>query len=82
VQTADERILPRGTAYITDAGMTGPHDSVIGVRKELALERLRTQLPVRFQPAEGDVRLHGIWVRCDPASGRALEVRRVARSLD
>jgi metallophosphoesterase (TIGR00282 family) len=82
VQTADERILPRGTAYITDAGMTGPHDSVIGVRKELALERLRTQLPVRFQPAEGDIRLHGIWVRSNPATGRALEVRRIARSLD
>jgi calcineurin-like phosphoesterase len=62
--------------------MTGPHDSIIGVRKELALERLRTQLPIRFQPAEGDARLHGLWVRCDPASGRALEVRRIARTLD
>lgn len=79
VQTADERILPRGTAYLTDVGMTGPHDSIIGVRKELALERLRTQLPIRFQPAEDDVRLHALWLRCDPASGRALEVRRIAR---
>ncbi|MDM7914177.1 MAG: TIGR00282 family metallophosphoesterase [Candidatus Eisenbacteria bacterium] len=82
VQTADERILPRGTAYLTDAGMTGPHDSVIGVRKELALERLRTAMPVRFQPAEGDVRLHGLVVRVDPQSGRARMVQRVQKSLE
>jgi 2',3'-cyclic-nucleotide 2'-phosphodiesterase len=82
VQTADERILPRGTAYLTDAGMTGPHDSVIGVRKELALEKLRTHLPVRFQPAEDDLRLHALWVRVDPATGRALQVQRIQRTLD
>ncbi len=82
VQTADERILPRGTAAITDLGMTGPHDSVIGVRKELALQKLLTQIPVKFQPAEGDVRLHGVWVRCDAATGRAVSVKRIARSLD
>jgi len=82
VATADERILPRGTAYQTDAGMTGPHDSIIGVRKELALEKLRMLTPVKFQPAEGDVRLHGVWVKCDPETGRALQVKRVARSLD
>ncbi len=82
VQTADERILPRGTAYLTDAGMTGPHDSVIGVRKELALEKLRTHLPVRFQPAEDDLRLHGLWVRIDPAAGRALQIQRIQRALD
>jgi 2',3'-cyclic-nucleotide 2'-phosphodiesterase len=82
VQTADERILPRGTAYMTDAGMTGPHDSIIGVRTELALEKLRTHLPVRFQPAEGDVKLHALWVRIDPATGRALQVRRIQRGLD
>jgi len=81
VQTADERILPRGSAYITDVGMTGPHDSIIGVRKELALERLRTQMPVRFQPADEDIRLQAVWVRCDRSSGRALEVRRINRSL-
>jgi metallophosphoesterase (TIGR00282 family) len=81
VQTADERILPRGTAYQTDAGMTGPHDSVIGFGKELALEKLRTQLPVRFHPAEADIRLHGPWVRLDPATGRAAQVRRIERGL-
>jgi 2',3'-cyclic-nucleotide 2'-phosphodiesterase len=82
VQTADERILPRGTAAISDLGMTGPHDSVIGVRKELALQKLLTHIPVKFQPAEGDVRLHALWVRCDAESGRALAVKRISRSLD
>lgn len=82
VVTADERILPRGTAYQSDAGMTGPHDSVIGVRKELALQKLKTQMPVKFQPAEGDVRLHALLIRIDPATGRAQQVRRIARSLD
>lgn len=82
VQTADERILPRGTAAITDVGMTGPHDSIIGVRKELALERLRNQIPVKFQPAEGDVRLHAVAVRVDPSNGRALSIRRVSREIE
>ena len=82
VQTADERILPRGTAAMTDLGMTGPHDSIIGVRKELALQKLLTQIPIKFQPADGDIRLHGLWVRCDAATGRAVQVKRIARSLD
>ncbi len=82
VQTADERILPRGTAAITDLGMTGPHDSIIGVRKELALQKLLTQLPVKFQPAEGDVRLHGVWVSAMPRPDARLSVKRIARSLD
>jgi metallophosphoesterase (TIGR00282 family) len=82
VQTADETILPRGTAYLTDAGMTGPHDSVIGVRKELAIEKLRMQLPVRFQPAEGDIRLNGVWIHCDEQTGRALEIRRISRRVE
>src|ERR671936_293065 len=70
VQTNDARILPRGTAAITDAGMTGPHDSVIGVRAELALHRLRTGMPARFHPADGDVRIEGLLVECDQ-DGRA-----------
>ena len=70
VQTNDARVQPGGTAAITDAGMTGPHDSVIGVRAELAIERMRTQMPVRFHPAEGDVRIEGAIVECD-AEGRA-----------
>jgi 2',3'-cyclic-nucleotide 2'-phosphodiesterase len=70
VQTADARVLPGGTAAITDAGMTGPHDSVIGVKAELATQRMRTGIPVRFEPAEGDVRIEGVLVECDP-DGRA-----------
>jgi hypothetical protein len=70
VQTADARVLPGGTAAITDAGMTGPHDSVIGVEAELAIRRMRTGMHVRFQPAEGDVRIEGALVECD-ADGRA-----------
>jgi hypothetical protein len=71
VQTADARVQPGGTAAITDVGMTGPHDSVIGVRAELAIRRMRTGLPVRFEPAEGDVRIEGVIVDCEPATGRA-----------
>ena len=70
VQTNDARVLPGGTATITDAGMTGPHDSVIGVEATLAIERMRTGMPVRFRPAEGGVRIEGIVVECDGA-GRA-----------
>ena len=71
VQTNDARVLPGGTAAITDVGMTGPHDSVIGVEAELAISRMRTGMPVRFQPAEGDVRIEGALVECDE-QGRAL----------
>jgi metallophosphoesterase (TIGR00282 family) len=70
VQTSDARVLPGGTAAITDAGMTGPHDSVIGVRAELAIQRMRTGIPVRFHPADGDVRIEGVLVECG-ADGRA-----------
>jgi calcineurin-like phosphoesterase len=70
VQTSDARVQPGGTAAITDAGMSGPHDSVIGVRAELAIERMRTGLPVRFHPADGGVRLEGVVVECD-TEGRA-----------
>jgi len=70
IQTNDASILPGGTAYITDAGMTGPHDSVIGVRTDLVLRRFMTQLPIRFEPAEGDVRIEGAIFECD-AEGRA-----------
>jgi metallophosphoesterase (TIGR00282 family) len=71
VQTNDARVQPGGTAAITDAGMTGPHDSVIGVKAELAIERMRTGMSVRFQPAEGGVRIEGVVVECDD-EGRAL----------
>jgi metallophosphoesterase (TIGR00282 family) len=79
VQTNDARILPGGTAALTDAGMTGPHDSVIGVEAELAIRRMRTGLPVRFRPAEGGVRIEGAVVDCDE-NGRAtaIETLRIA----
>ena len=73
VQTSDARIQPGGTAAITDAGMTGPHDSVIGVEAELAIRRMRTGMPVRFRPAEGGVRIEGIVLDCD-AEGRATAI--------
>jgi metallophosphoesterase (TIGR00282 family) len=78
VQTNDARIQPGGTAAITDAGMTGPHDSVIGVEAELAIRRMRTRLPVRFQPAEGDVRLEGVVIECsDDGRASGIELVRV-----
>ena len=70
VQTNDARVLPGGTAAITDAGMTGPHDSVIGVVAELAIRSMRTGIPVRFETAAGDVRIEGVLVECT-ATGRA-----------
>jgi metallophosphoesterase (TIGR00282 family) len=78
VQTNDARVLPGGTAAITDAGMTGPHDSVIGVKAELAIRRMRTRLPVRFEPAEGGVRIEGVVVDCsDDGRARGIELLRV-----
>jgi 2',3'-cyclic-nucleotide 2'-phosphodiesterase len=71
VQTSDARVQPGGTAAITDAGMTGPHDSVIGVKADLAIRRMQTGMPVRFEPAEGGVRIEGALVECDDG-GRAL----------
>jgi 2',3'-cyclic-nucleotide 2'-phosphodiesterase len=64
VQTNDARVLPGSTAAISDAGMTGPHDSVIGVQADLAIARMRTGMPVRFKPAEGSVRIEGVLIEC------------------
>lgn len=80
VPTADERVLPGGTAYITDVGMTGPYESVIGVKKELVVGRFLNNMPVRFEPATGDVRLCAVVLDCDETSGRAREIRRVMLS--
>ena len=77
VQTSDARVLPGGTAALTDVGMTGPHDSVIGVASELAIRRMRTGMPVRFETATGGVRLEGALVTCDPATGRATAIEPV-----
>jgi hypothetical protein len=82
VQTADERLLPGGTAYITDAGMTGPHDSIIGTEKEAALGRFLTGLPARFEAASGNPRLNGVVIDADEATGRARAIERLSCSLE
>lgn len=79
IQTADERILPGGTAYITDAGMCGPEDSVIGMDVEAVLAKFRTQMPHRFKVAEGTVRICGIVAEVDEATGRARSIERISR---
>ena len=76
VQTADARVQPGGTAAISDVGMTGPHDSVIGVKAEQAIQRMRTGIPVRFETAEGDVRIEGVLVECG-SDGRATSIQPV-----
>lgn len=78
VQTADEQILPCGTGYITDVGMTGPSISVIGVKPELAIEKMRTNLPVRFENPDGDCLLQGIIFEIDRASGKTVSVERIS----
>jgi 2',3'-cyclic-nucleotide 2'-phosphodiesterase len=81
VQTSDARVQPGGTAAITDAGMTGPHDSVIGVQAELAIRRMRTGMPVRFRPAETGVRLEGVIVDCK-TDGRATSIEPLRVPVD
>ncbi|RKY02423.1 TIGR00282 family metallophosphoesterase [Candidatus Poribacteria bacterium] len=82
VQTADERVLPNGTAYITDAGMTGPFDSIIGMKKDAVIRRYLTMLPVRFEVAKGDVMLCGVEIEIDDETGKALSIKRVRVPLD
>jgi metallophosphoesterase (TIGR00282 family) len=82
VQTADERILPKGTAYLTDVGMTGSHDSVIGVEVEAVLARFLTGMPARFENATGNPRLNGVILDADEKSGVATDIERVSYSLD
>jgi len=82
VQTADDRILPLGTAYLTDAGMTGPFDSVIGTRKETVLDRFLLQMPNKFDVAKGDIRLQGALIDIDEESGKAQSIERLSVSLN
>jgi metallophosphoesterase (TIGR00282 family) len=77
VQTADERILPGGTAYITDLGLTGPTDGVIGVDRDLIIQRFMTQMPIRFETAKGPAALHGVVITLDPETGRASGIERL-----
>jgi len=80
VQTADERILPGGTAYLTDAGMTGPHDSIIGMEKEPSLARFLNGMPAKFEPAAGNPRLNGAVIEADDKTGRATKITRISYS--
>ncbi|HET9833354.1 MAG TPA: TIGR00282 family metallophosphoesterase [Vicinamibacterales bacterium] len=82
VQTADERILPKGTAYLTDVGMTGPHDSIIGVEVEPSLNRFLTGLPQRFEVASGNPRLNAVIIDADERTGRATDIERLSYSQD
>jgi metallophosphoesterase (TIGR00282 family) len=82
VQTADERILPKGTACLTDVGMTGPHDSIIGVEVEAALGKFLNGLPARFETAAGNPRLNAVIIEADEATGRATGIERLSYGLD
>lgn len=82
VQTADERVLPRGTAYLTDVGMTGPHDSVIGVEIEAAVGRFLNAMPARFETATANPRLNAVSIEADDVTGRAIDIERLSYSLD
>ena len=79
IPTADETILPRGAAFITDLGMTGPYDSVIGIEKQSVIQKFLSQLPARFEVAKGDVRLNAVLIEADPLTGRAASIQRIAR---
>lgn len=79
VQTADERIFPGGTAYITDVGMTGSVDSVIGVRKEEALRKFLLQMPTKFEVAKGSLQLCALFVEIDNKTGKAIRIERIVR---
>jgi len=81
VQTADNRVLPKGTAYTTDVGMTGPHDSVIGVDRAAIVHRFLSAMPQRFETATENPRLNGVVVRADESTGRAISIERVNLSL-
>ena len=77
VQTADETILPKGTAYISDVGMTGAIDSVLGVKTELSVQQFVTQIPVRFAHAEGEAKLNAVLVTVDDKTGKAVSIERI-----
>jgi hypothetical protein len=78
VQTADEEVLPKGTAFITDAGMTGPFDGVIGMKTETALNRFRYQTPFKYECAENDSRFNGVFIVADSDTGKAVSIKRIS----
>jgi metallophosphoesterase (TIGR00282 family) len=82
IQTADEKILPKGTAYITDVGMTGAMDSVIGIEKEIVIERFLTQRPQRFKVAKRDIQLNAVLIDIDPQTGKSNSIKRLRMDLN
>ena len=80
VQTADERIYPKGTAFISDVGMTGPHDSVIGIDKEIAIKRFIYQTPFKYEVADSDLKFNGVLVSVDRKTGKAVDIKRITLS--
>jgi hypothetical protein len=79
VQTADERILPCGTAFISDVGMTGPHEGIIGVDRELIIEKFLTHMPVKFEVAKGSVQFNAVMMEIDDKTGRTQSISRISR---
>ena len=81
IQTADECILPKGTAYITDVGMTGPFDSIIGMKHDAAIKRFLTAMPYKFSVATGDIRMQGVIVEVDDQTGKAVSIERYTQRV-
>jgi 2',3'-cyclic-nucleotide 2'-phosphodiesterase len=81
VQTADDEILPQGTAYLSDVGMTGPFDSVIGVKKDAVIERFLTMIPNKFEVAKADVRMQAALLDIDSKTGKANSIERISIKL-
>jgi len=81
IQTADEEILEHGTAYITDVGMCGPHDSVIGIKKEIAIEKVKYGMPVRHEAAETGLQINAVYLEIDPATGKATKIQRIREHI-
>lgn len=82
VQTSDERILPFGTAYITDVGMTGPHEGIIGVNRDIVIKKFITHMPVRFEVAKGKVQFNAVVMEIDEKNGKTIKIDRISRLLD
>lgn len=82
VQTADERVLPQGTGYITDVGMTGPRDSVLGVETELVIKKFVSQMPVRFEVANGTAQLNAVLLEIDERTGKTSKIQRIQQYIE
>jgi len=81
IQTADEEILPLGTGYLTDVGMTGPHDSVIGIKKHLIIEKMKTGMPVRYEVADTGLQINGVFIEIDSATKKTVSITRIRKLL-